>query len=95
MASTAKYAPAPTEDPDAPTTSYTQAPPSYQVPADGPSAASDEARLFGGAPRDSEDNLPDDFKVRLHRVPHPRCIPTPDETAGGLEEMSRILKARD
>ncbi len=59
----AKYTPAPTQDPDeaqAPGSSFTQAPPAYQTEA---TAAADEERLFG-APRDSEDNIPDDFKVR-------------------------------
>ncbi|KAK3337789.1 inhibitor of apoptosis-promoting Bax1-domain-containing protein [Cercophora scortea] len=61
MASTAKYTAAPQEDPDA----YTQAPPSYQAAASSTAAADDDqARLFGGAgaPRSSEDNIPDDFK---------------------------------
>jgi protein lifeguard len=61
-AKSAKYTPAPTSDPEEHlnTGSYTQAPPSYQAES---SAAQDEDRLFGG-PRSSEDNLPDDFKVR-------------------------------
>ncbi|KZL78070.1 transmembrane BAX inhibitor motif-containing protein [Colletotrichum tofieldiae] len=59
MASTTKYAPAPTQDPDE-ASSYAQAPPAYQAE---PTAASDTDRLFGGgAPRSSEDDLPDDFK---------------------------------
>jgi hypothetical protein len=58
MASTTKYTPAPQEDPDE-SASYSQPPPSYQAES---SSANDEARLFGG-PRNSEDNLPDDFKV--------------------------------
>ncbi|KAI3394766.1 hypothetical protein diail_2235 [Diaporthe ilicicola] len=57
--SNAKYAPAPQQDPDnlPAGPAYSQAPPSYQ-------AADDEARLFAGegAPRSSEDNVPDDFK---------------------------------
>ncbi|KAJ0162495.1 Bax inhibitor 1 [Colletotrichum tanaceti] len=58
MASNAKYAPAPTQDPDE-ASSY-QAPPAYQAE---PTAASDTDRLFGGgAPRSSEDDIPDDFK---------------------------------
>lgn len=61
MASTAKYTPAPQDDPEA-HLQYTQPPPSYQ--AEG-SAANDQERLFGGAPRSSEDNVPDDFKVSL------------------------------
>lgn len=59
MASTTKYSPAPQEDPEA-HLEYTQAPPSYQAES---SAANDQERLFGGAPRNSEDNVPDDFKV--------------------------------
>jgi len=58
MASTAKYTPAPQVDPED-HSDYTQAPPSYQAEA---STATDEERLFG-APRESEDNVPDDFKV--------------------------------
>ena len=54
--SDAKYTAAPQEDPEAAT--YSQAPPAYQEP----SAADDQERLFG-APRSSEDNVPDDFKV--------------------------------
>lgn len=57
--SNAKYTPAPQQDPDdiPAGPAYSQAPPSYQ-------AADDEARLFAGegAPRSSEDNVPDDFK---------------------------------
>jgi len=67
--SSAKYAPAPTQDPDdVPThvtggaATYTQAPPDYHVPS---SSAQDEQRLFDGAPRNSEDDVPDDFKVGL------------------------------
>lgn len=67
--SNAKYTPAPQHDPDSvaaagPGTAshYMQAPPAYQAP----SAADDEALLFGGGagPRRSEDDadLPDDFK---------------------------------
>ncbi|EFQ32630.1 hypothetical protein CGRA01v4_09538 [Colletotrichum graminicola] len=59
MASTTKYVPAPTQDPDE-ASRYTQAPPAYQAEA---SAASDTDRLFGGgSPRRSEDDIPDDFK---------------------------------
>lgn len=58
MSGTAKYTPAPQEDPDA-HVDYTQAPPSYQAES---SAAQDQERL-SGAPRSSEDNIPDDFKV--------------------------------
>ncbi|KAK4161266.1 Bax inhibitor 1 [Cladorrhinum sp. PSN259] len=59
MASTAKYTAAPQEDPDA-LPSYTQAPPSYEARAES-SSAQDSAYLFG-APRSSDDNIPDDFK---------------------------------
>lgn len=63
MASTAKYTAAPQHDPDE-STSYTQAPPSYQ--ADTAAAVDDDqARLFGGVPRGSQDgegDIPDDFK---------------------------------
>merc|ERR1712000_781728 len=54
MASSTKYQPAPQSDPD----DYTHAPPAY---AEG-SASRDETQGLFGAPRDSEDNLPDDFK---------------------------------
>jgi hypothetical protein len=57
MASNTKYQPAPQSDPD----DYTHAPPAY---AEG-SAARDETQGLFGAPRDSEDNLPDDFKVGI------------------------------
>ncbi|KAL2888239.1 Protein lifeguard 4 [Ceratocystis lukuohia] len=53
--STAKYTKAPTVDPD----EYRTAPPSYQAAAGSSSTASDG--VFG-APRTSEDNIPDDFK---------------------------------
>lgn len=59
MAANTKYTVAPQDDPDA-AQSYTQAPPSYQVES---SSADDNERLIGG-PRSSEDNIPDDFKVR-------------------------------
>lgn len=65
--SNVKYTPAPQQDPDldyAPpagpaNASFNQSPPSYQA-----SSGDDEARLFAGegAPRSSEDNIPDDFK---------------------------------
>ncbi|KAF6811434.1 Protein lifeguard 4 [Colletotrichum sojae] len=64
MASTAKYTPAPTQDPDEPSSaSYTQAPPAYQAAES--SSAQDTDRLFGGgAPRSSQDDdIPDDFKL--------------------------------
>lgn len=56
MASNTKYQPAPQQDPD----DYTQAPPAY---AEGSSSRDEQQGLFG-PPRSSEDNLPDDFKVR-------------------------------
>ena len=62
MASTAKYQQAPQVDPDD-HDDYTQAPPSYQAQA---SSSSDEERLLSGAtgePRNSSDEVPDDFKV--------------------------------
>jgi len=71
MASTAKYTPAPQEDPE----QYTQPPPSYQAE---PSSAADQERLFSGVPRTSDDgDLPDDFKVSRETDhtggPAPRC----------------------
>ncbi|KAI0808659.1 inhibitor of apoptosis-promoting Bax1-domain-containing protein [Xylaria sp. FL0064] len=53
MAANTKYTPAPTQDPEEGT--WSQAPPSYQH---------EEASsgVFGGTPRNSEDNIPDDFK---------------------------------
>lgn len=57
MASKTKYQAAPQSDPD----DYTSAPPAY---AEG-SASRDETQGLFGAPRDSEDNLPDDFKVGI------------------------------
>lgn len=58
MASTTKYQRAPQDDPD----DFTNAPPAY---AEGSASRSDETQgLFSGAPRSSEDNIPDDFKVR-------------------------------
>jgi FtsH-binding integral membrane protein len=56
MASTTKYQRAPQDDPD----DFTSAPPAY---AEGSASRSDETQgLFSGAPRSSEDNIPDDFK---------------------------------
>ncbi|KAI9719563.1 MAG: hypothetical protein M1812_003334 [Candelaria pacifica] len=55
MAANTKYQPAPQRDSfDEP--AYTQAPPSYQAEASGPSDG------LLGAPRSSDDNIPDDFK---------------------------------
>ncbi len=59
MSANTKYTPAPQEDPDV--ANYAQPPPSYQAES---SSAQDQQFLFGG-PRSSEDNIPDDFKVRL------------------------------
>lgn len=56
MAGTTKYQPAPQRDSFDDTARYTQAPPSYQ----NDSRAGDS--LLGQA-RNSEDNIPDDFKV--------------------------------
>jgi hypothetical protein len=55
-----KYTAAPQRDSFDDTANYSQAPPSY---ADEPSSSADAALLGGGAPRSSEDNIPDDFKV--------------------------------
>lgn len=70
MAANAKYAPAPTQDPDEAT--WSQAPPSYQQAGSDPAVASGAPatsssvgdNFFYGAaePRSSEDNVPDDFK---------------------------------
>jgi len=63
MAGNTKYQPAPQRD-SLDETSYSQAPPSY---VDEPSASNDQATLLGG-PRSSEDNIPDDFKVRVNAL---------------------------
>lgn len=57
MASTTKYQRAPQDEPE----DYTSAPPAY---AEGSSRSDETQGLFGagGAPRSSEDNIPDDFK---------------------------------
>jgi FtsH-binding integral membrane protein len=55
MAPTAKYQPAPTEEP---ADDYTHAPPAYSEA----STSRDETAGLFGAPRNSEDNIPDDFK---------------------------------
>ncbi|KAG4434811.1 hypothetical protein IFR05_009714 [Cadophora sp. M221] len=60
MSGTTKYTAAPQRDSFDDTANYSQAPPSY---ADQPSSSStDQEALLGGAPRSSEDNIPDDFK---------------------------------
>lgn len=62
MSANTKYTAAAQRDSlDDSTAHYSQAPPGY---ADEPSSSSDNAALLGG-PRSSEDNIPDDFKVRL------------------------------
>lgn len=58
MASTTKYQAAPTRD-SFEEQSYSQPPPSYQA----------EASAVPGIPRDEDDNVPDDFKVRFIAVP--------------------------
>jgi hypothetical protein len=58
MADTTKYTQARQRD-SLDDAHYTQAPPSYE---DQPSSSRDEDALLGG-PRNSEDNVPDDFKV--------------------------------
>jgi len=56
MASKAKYQPAPQEEPI--NDDYTSAPPAYAAE----SSSRDEQQGLFGAPRSSEDNIPDDFK---------------------------------
>lgn len=61
--SNAKYTPAPTRDSlEEPERQYTQAPPSYQ---DSPTAGPSTDATGYGTPRGEDDNVPDDFKVRL------------------------------
>jgi FtsH-binding integral membrane protein len=55
MASSTKYQRAPQEEPDE---DYTHAPPAYAEA----SSSNDETQGLFGAPRSSEDNIPDDFK---------------------------------
>ena len=57
MTSNTKYQPAQQRD-SFEESNYTQAPPSYQA------EPSSQNSLLG-APRDEDDNVPDDFKVRL------------------------------
>ncbi|KAI9684438.1 MAG: hypothetical protein M1829_002248 [Trizodia sp. TS-e1964] len=57
MAANTKYSPAPQRDSFEDTENYTQAPPSYQAE----SSRFNES-LLTGAPRNSDDNIPDDFK---------------------------------
>lgn len=56
MAANTKYQPAPQDEPE----DYTNAPPAY---AEGSSSRNDETQGLFAAPRNSEDNIPDDFKV--------------------------------
>ena len=60
MASSTKYQRAPQEEPDE---DYTHAPPAYAEA----SSSNDETQGLFGAPRSSEDNIPDDFKVCFSR----------------------------
>jgi hypothetical protein len=73
--STSKYTPAPQRDSLDETSGYTQAPPSYQAEA---ASSGSQAPLLGShldAPRSSEDNVPDDFKVSILRYcSHPESL---------------------
>lgn len=60
MAANTRYSPAPQRDSFDDTAHYSQAPPSYTNPH--PSSSDDDEALLGG-PRDTGDNVPDDFKV--------------------------------
>lgn len=67
-----KYQRAPSEEPDE---DYTHAPPAYNEA----SSSRDEAQGLFGAPRSSEDNIPDDFKVRQPpRSPGRELLPSPE-----------------
>ncbi|KAI9866260.1 MAG: hypothetical protein M1813_001381 [Trichoglossum hirsutum] len=57
MAANTKYSPAPQRDSFDETANYTQTPPSYQAEGSGT-----QSGLYGGVPRSSDDNIPDDFK---------------------------------
>ena len=59
MAGATRYTAASQRDSLDDTAHYSQAPPSY---VDEPSSSADNTALLGG-PRNSEDNIPDDFKV--------------------------------
>ena len=61
MAANTKYQRASQRDSLDETAHYTQAPPSYQA------AGSRDGDGLLGEPRNSEDNIPDDFKVRRER----------------------------
>ena len=58
MAANTKYQPAPQRD-SFEEGNYTEAPPSYQA-----ESSTHEPNL--GSPREEDDNVPDDFKVRFH-----------------------------
>lgn len=58
MSSSTKYSAVAHQDSPDESASYTHAPPSYE---DHPGASQDQDALLGG-PRDTEDNIPDDFK---------------------------------
>ncbi|KZF22972.1 transmembrane bax inhibitor motif-containing protein-like protein 4 [Xylona heveae TC161] len=62
MSSNTKYTPAPQRDSFEESHDYTQPPPSYQYQTETGAAAGAAHNDILGAPRDSEDNLPDDFK---------------------------------
>lgn len=64
MASNTKYQPAPQRDSFEEQGSYSQAPPAYQAPQQ-----PDENDSILGAPREEDDNLPDDFKVICDGLP--------------------------
>jgi hypothetical protein len=68
MASTAKYQRAPQDEP----ADDTSAPPAYGAA----SSSRDEQQGLFGAPRSSEDNLPDDFKVRKNSRMDESCNDT-------------------
>ena len=70
MASTAKYQRAPQGE--ALDDDYTSAPPAYAAA----SSSRDEQQGLFGAPRSSEDNIPDDFKVRINM-----CFSMPHESS--------------
>jgi hypothetical protein len=63
MASSTKYTAAPQRD-SIDDAQYTRAPPAYD---DHATSSADQDALLGG-PRSSEDNIPDDFKVRSSKI---------------------------
>lgn len=64
MSGITKYSLAPQRDSFDETARYTAAPPSYDATA---SSSRDQQALLGG-PRNSEDNVPDDFKVYIVQI---------------------------